>query len=117
MMTRAHIRPPPTEVPPETTEPAVRLPVKPNPRRRRQMVQLSILYMERQIVALEGKGVLTESHRQTAMRISKILESMSNEFQMHHYEIVDTTESDEGAAQEQEVLDEHQKNYWSSLID
>ena len=43
------------------------------------------------------------------MRISKMPESMSNEFQIYHYEIVDSTESDEGAAQEQNVLDEHQK--------
>ena len=34
---------------------------------------------------------------------------MSNEFQMYHYEIVDSAESDEAAAQEQEMSDEHQK--------
>ena len=90
MTTRAHTRPPPTEVPPETTEPSVRLPVRPNPCRRRQMVHLSILNMERQIVALEGREVLTEVHRQTALRISKMPESMSNEFQVYHYEIVDS---------------------------
>ena len=60
---------------------------------------------------LEGKEVLREAHRHTctSLQISKMLESMSSEFQMYHYEIADRTKSDEGAAQEQEVLDEHRK--------
>ena len=97
MMTRAHARAPPTGVPPETLEPPVRPPARPNFRRRRQMVHQSILNMERQIVALEAKEVLTELHRQTALRISKMLESMCSEFQTYHYEIVDNIETDEDA--------------------
>ena len=88
----------------EMQEPSVR----PNPRRRQQMIHQSILNMERQIVALEGKELLTESHRQTALRISKMLESMCSEFQAYHYEIVDNIETDEDAALEQLVFDEHQ---------
>ena len=88
----------------EMQEPSVR----PNPRRRRQMIHQSILNMERQIVALEEKEVLIESHRQTALRISKMLESMCTEFQTYHYEIVDSIETDEDAAREQLVFDEHQ---------
>ena len=52
--------------------------------------------------------MLTESHRQTALRISKMLESMCSEFQAYHYDIVDSIESDEEAAREQVVFDEHQ---------
>ena len=100
MMTRAHTRAPPTEVPSETLEPPVRPSARPNPRPRRQMVHQSILNMERQFVALQGKEVVTEWHRQTALRISKMLESMYSEFQAYHYEIVDDIEKDEYATRE-----------------
>ena len=108
-MARAHTCPPPTEVPPETLEPLIRPPARPIPRRRQQMVHRSILNMERQIVTLEGKEVLTELYRQTALQIIKMLESLCSEFQMYHYEIVDNIETDEDETREQEVLDEHQK--------
>ena len=87
----------------EMTEPSV----KANPHRRRQMVHQSVLSFERQIATSEGRDVLTESQRQTVLRISKMLESMCSEFKTYHYEIVDSLESDEEATREQEVLDEH----------
>ena len=37
-----------------------------------------------------------------------MLESMCSEFQAYHYDIVDSIESDEEAAREQTVFDEHQ---------
>ena len=109
MMTRAHTCAPPTEVPPETLEPPVRPSPRPNPRQRRLMVHQSILNMERQIVALEGKEVLNELHRKTTLRISKMLQSMCSELQKYHNEIVENIDSDEDATREKEVLDEYQK--------
>ena len=59
----------------ERTAPPVQ-PVRPNARRMREMVHRSILNVEERIVALEGKDVLTDSHRQSVIRISKMLETM-----------------------------------------
>ena len=98
MMTRAQTHGhPSTEMP----EPSVR----PNPRRRRQMVHRSVLSLKGQIATLEGRDVLTESQRQTVLWISKMLESMCGEFKIYHYKIVDSLESDEDATLKQEVLD------------
>ena len=67
------------------------------------------MHRRSQIATLEGGKVLTESQRQTVLRISKMLESMCSEFKTYHYEIVDGLESDEDATREQEMLDQHQK--------
>ena len=83
-------------------------PVRPNSRRLRQLVHHSILNMEERIATLEAKEPLTDSHRQAVMRISKMLESMCSEFKAYHYEIVASLETDEDAAREQVVFDEHQ---------
>ena len=64
-------------------------PVRPNPRWRRKMIHQSVLTMEGQILALEGKYVLTEPQRKAVLWISKMLESMSGEFKAYHYDIVD----------------------------
>ena len=91
--------------PPKTLDPLVR----PNARRLRELVHHSILNMEDRIVALEAKDVLTDAHKQSVMRISKMLETMCSEFKAYHYEIVAGLETDEAAAREQVVFDEHQK--------
>ena len=83
-------------------------PVRPNSRRLRQLVHHSILNMEQRIATLEAKVILTDSHRQSVVRISKMLESMCSEFKAYHYEIVASLETDEEAAREQVVFDEHQ---------
>ena len=85
------------------------VPVRPNPRRRRQMIHQSVLNMKGQIVALEGKDVLIETQRQAVLRISKMLESMCCEFKAYHYDIDDSLDSDEEPAREQTVFDEHQR--------
>ena len=51
---------------------------------------------------------MTDSHRQSVVRISKMLESMCSEFKAYHYEIVVSLETDEEAAREQVVFDEHE---------
>ena len=55
--------------------------------------------------------MLTESHRQKALWMCKMLESTCSyiDFQMYHYESADNIESYEDVTREQEVLDEHQK--------
>ena len=58
------------------------------------MVHQSILAMEERIVALEEKDVLTESHRQSVIQISKMLETMCAELKGYHYEIVTAIETD-----------------------
>ena len=68
--------------------------------------------MEVQFVALEAKDVLTDSHRKSVMWISKMLETMCSKFKAYYYEIVADLESDEEAAQEQVVFDEHQ---WKTM--
>ena len=82
-------------------------PVRPNARRMQEMVHRSILCMEERIVALEAKNVLTDSHQQSVIRISKMLETMCCEFKAYHYEIVVSLESDEAKGQEEGFYDEH----------
>ena len=84
-------------------------PVRPNARRMREMVHRSILATEDRIAALEEKEVLTESHKQSVIRISKMLETMCAELKGYHYEIVAGVETDEAATREQEFFDEHQR--------
>ena len=62
------------------SSPQGELTVRPNSRRLRQLVHHSILNMEQRIAALEEKEVLTDSHRQSVMRISKMLEGMCSVF-------------------------------------
>ena len=54
--------------------------VRPNARRLHELVHHSILNMEDRIVTLEGKNVLTSTHKQSVVRISKTLETMCSEF-------------------------------------
>ena len=82
---------------------------RPNPYRRREAIHNSILKMGDQIATLEVKEALTELQKQTVLRLSKMLESMCEEFKAYHYEIIDSLETEEGATQEQAMLDEHQQ--------
>ena len=72
--------------------------VRPNACRLSKLVHHSILNMEDRIMALEGKDVLTDAHKQSVMRISKMLETICSEFKAYHYEIVAGLETDEAAA-------------------
>ena len=72
------------------------------------MVHHSMLNMEERIGALEGKDILTDSHKQSVMRISKVLETMCSEFKAYRYKIVGGLESDK-KSREQVVFHEHQK--------
>ena len=75
--------------------------MRPNSRRLRKLFHHSILNMEDRIVALEGKDVLTDAHKQSVIRISKMLETMSSEFKAYRNEIVASLKTDEAAAREQ----------------
>ena len=65
--------------------------------------------MKDHIVVLQGKDVLTNTHKQSVMCISKMLETMCSEFRAYHYEIVAGLETDEEAVKEQVAFDKHQK--------
>lgn len=90
-------------------------PVRPNAQRMQDMVHYSILSKEKQIVALEAKDVLTESHRQsvTSMCISKMLETMCSEFKTYHSVIMASLETNEAMRQEQVFFDENQGRPWN----
>ena len=81
---------------------------RPNACRMREMVHQTILAMEKRIVTLEGKDVLSESYRRSVIRISKMLETICAELQRYHYEIVVAIQTEEATAREQEFFDEHQ---------
>ena len=74
--------------------------MRPNAHRLRQLyvIHFSTLDMEEWIFALQEKDELTDSHSQSVMWISKMLETMSNEFKMYHYEIVAGLEASKEAA-------------------
>ena len=96
--------------PPERLDPLVR----PNAWRLRDMVQDSTLGMEERIAALEAKDVLTNSHWQSVICISKMLETtgMWNKFKDYNYKIVAAIEMDESAREEHVFRNEHQ---WKTL--
>ena len=65
--------------------------------------------MEERITTLEMKKVLTDLHKQSVMRVSKMLESMCSEFKAYHYKIVAGLETDEEVSHERVVCVEHQR--------
>ena len=71
MQTRAQTSGPCSSPPEEMDQP-----VRSNSCRLRQLVHLSILNMEERIATLEAKEPLTDSHIQSVLPISKMLESM-----------------------------------------
>lgn len=72
------------------------------------MVHNSILGMEEKMVALEAKDILTNSHQQLVIYISKMLETICDKFKAYHYEIVAGLETDNAMRQEQVFFGEHQ---------
>ena len=74
--------------------------MRPNARRLRKLANHFILNEDR-IMALEGKDVLTDAHKQSVMRISKMLESARSEFKAYQYEIMAGLKTVEAAAREQ----------------
>ena len=89
--------------------------MRPNSCKLCQVVHHSILNMEERIATLEAKEALTDSHRQSVMQNSKMLQSMYSEFKVYHYEIVASLETDEEAAREQVVFDNHQSKALESI--
>ena len=73
------------------------VPVRPNARGLRDLFHYSILNIEERIAVLEKHDALTDAHKQSVMRISKMLETMCGEFKVYHYEIVAGIESDKAA--------------------
>ena len=68
-----------------------------NTRRRRDLSRESIYMLEQRIMVLEVKGDLTENDRQSALRMSKMINDVSTEFKAYHFAIVDQIEDEEEA--------------------
>ena len=80
-----------------------------NSHRRRDASCESILMLEQRIMLLEVKGELTESDRQSALRMSKMINDVTADFRTYHFSIVDQIEDEEEEAKtEQEVSTEHE---------
>ena len=70
------------------------------------MVHNLILSMEERIAALEARDILTESQRQSFIRISKMQKTMCCKFKAYDYDIMASLETDEAAREEQVFFDE-----------
>ena len=79
-----------------------------NVRRRRDASGESILILGHRIMLLEVKGELTESDRQSALRISKIINDVTTDFKTYHSSIVEQIEEEEEAKVEQDILTKHE---------
>ena len=56
---------------------------------------------------LEVKGELTESDRQSALRMSNMINDVTSDFKTYHSSIVDQIEEEEEAKAEQDILTQH----------
>ena len=79
-----------------------------NPRRRRDASRESILMLEQRIMLLEVKSELSENDRQSALRMSKMINDVTADFKAYHFSIVDQITDEEDAKAEQEILTEHE---------
>ena len=79
-----------------------------NVRRRRDASRESIHMLEQRIMLLEVKGELTESDRQSALRMSKMINDVTSDFKTYHFSIVDQIEEEEEAKAEQDILTQHE---------
>ena len=75
-----------------------------NVRRRRDASHKSIHMLEQRIMILEVKGELTDSDRQSALRMSKMINDVTSDFKTSHFSIVDQIDEEEEAKAEQDIL-------------
>ena len=57
---------------------------------------------------LEMKSELSENDRQSALRVSKMINNITADFKAYHFSIVDQIADEEEASAEQEILTEHE---------
>ena len=81
MLTRAQASNLHTSPPPARPDPIQSM--RPDAQRMRYMVHHLILAMEEKVAALEAKELLTESHQQLVIHISKMLEIMCSKFKAY----------------------------------
>ena len=87
-----------------------------NLRRRRDGSRESIIMLEQRIILLEVNSELSENDRQSALRMSKIINDVTADFKAYHFSIVDQITDEEEARAEQEILTELELNVMN-LID
>ena len=60
--------------------------------------------LEQRIMLLEVKGELSENVRQSALRMSKMINDVTADFKAYNFSIVDQIAEEEDAKEEQEIL-------------
>ena len=79
-----------------------------NIRRHKDASRESILMLQQRIMLLEVKGELTESDRQSALKMSKMINDVTTDFKTYHFSIIDLIEEEEEAKAEQDILTRHE---------
>ena len=79
-----------------------------NVRRRRDASRESILMLEQRIMLLEVKEELTEGDRQSALRMSKMINDVTTDLKTYHFTLIDQIEDEEEAKAEQDILTQHE---------
>ena len=79
-----------------------------NPRRCRDVSRESILMLEQKIMLLEVKSEFSENDRQSALRMSKLINDITADFKVYHFSIVEQITDEEEARAEQGILTEHE---------
>ena len=79
-------------------------------RRRREAANGTIELLERRTEVLEARERLNNDDRRSALRMSKLLGDVCDDFKNYHFAIVDALENEDDVKAEQEVLDYHELN-------
>ena len=66
-----------------------------NPRVRRSVPRAIVNRLERKIVALEGKELLTEKDQQSVPKTRKKLEDAAADYRTYHFAVIDQIEEEE----------------------
>ena len=77
-------------------------------RRRRDACTGTIELLERRTEVLELKEILTDDDRQSALRMSGLIGTITSDFKKFHFTLVDSIEEEEEARAEQTVLHDHE---------
>ena len=64
--------------------------------------------IEQRIMLLEVKEELTESDRQSVLRMSKKINDLTTDFKTYHFSLIDQIEEEEEAKAEQDILTQHE---------
>ena len=86
-------------------------------RRRRDAANETVKLLERRTEVLEIKEHLSDSDRQSALRMNKLLSDVTEDFKNHHFSIVDQLENEDDVKAEQEILEVHELKFMEQQVD